>query len=131
MTTPADVIDRYFAIWNETDAAQRQDLIASTWDEQATYRDPMLAADGAGQIDAMVAGFHSQFSGLTFVQTGEVEHHHDRLRFTWDLLAPTGDRVAAGTDVAVLAADGRLLDVTGFFDHAPVLSDAVAEGTTA
>ena len=26
-----DLIDRYIAVWNETDAAARRDLIARTW----------------------------------------------------------------------------------------------------
>ena len=32
-----DLIDRYIAIWNETDAARRRDLIARTWTEDAAY----------------------------------------------------------------------------------------------
>ena len=125
------LVDRYLAIWNETDAGRRRELIAGTWAGSGRYTDPVFAAEGHAEIDAMVAGFHAQFSGLTFVHTGEVEAHHDRLRFTWDLLGPDGSRQAAGTDVAVVDDDGRLRDIAGFFDLAPVLPDAVAEGATA
>jgi hypothetical protein len=40
MTDINTSIDRYIAIWNETDAKRRQDLIAQTWTEDATYVDP-------------------------------------------------------------------------------------------
>ena len=131
METTTDVIDRYFAIWNETDADSRRALIAQTWTEGCRYTDPVAEAEEPDGIEAMVGGFQEQFPGLTFVRTGEPERHHDRIRFTWDLMHPEGDRIAAGTDVAVVSPDGRLHDVTGFFDQAPVLPDSVAEGATA
>jgi hypothetical protein len=40
MSTYTDVIDRYFAIWNETEPARRRSLIAKTWTESANYLDP-------------------------------------------------------------------------------------------
>jgi hypothetical protein len=40
------------------------------------------------------------------------------MRFTWQLVNENGDAVATGTDVAVVADDGRLRDVTGFLEAA-------------
>ncbi|HYH10737.1 MAG TPA: nuclear transport factor 2 family protein [Thermomicrobiales bacterium] len=130
MDTAMDVVERYLAIWNETDGARRRQLIERTWSEDGLYYDPVFATSGHDEIDAMVAGFHQQFPGLHFERVGEIEGHHDRLRFRWDLLDADGARQAAGTDVAVVSPDGLLLDVTGFFDVAPVLPDAVTEGAT-
>src|SRR5690606_3093215 len=110
---------------------RRRALIDETWSADGRYTDPVFVSEGHDEIDGMVGAFHQQFPGLTFVHTGEIESHHDRLRFTWDLLDATGERQAAGTDVAVVAPAGRLADVTGFFDLAPVLPGAVAEGATA
>jgi hypothetical protein len=125
------IVDRYIAIWNETDADRRRELISQTWADRCRYADPVAEVAGHDGIEAMVGGFQQQFPGLIFVHTGEIEAHHDRLRFSWDLLAPDGGRVAAGTDVAVVAEDGRLRDVAGFFDQAPVQPDAAMEGATA
>lgn len=130
MHTPHDVVERYLATWNETDATRRRELIAETWSPECYYVDPVFDASGPDEIDAMVEGFHAQFPGLRFQLVGEIETHHDRLRFRWDLLAANGEIQAAGTDVATLSSDGLLLDVTGFFDQAPVLPDAVTEGAT-
>ncbi len=51
------LIDRYIAIWNETDPDARRTLIEATWAEDATYTDPALNGAGRDGIDAMTAGF--------------------------------------------------------------------------
>jgi hypothetical protein len=131
MNNSTDLVDRYIAIWNEPDAGRRRELIVDTWAEDGRYIDPLFAVGGHDGVETMVSGFQQQFPGLTFARTGDVEQHHDRVRFTWDLLPPTGGRIAAGTDVAIVSPDGRLADVAGFFDQAPVLPDAALEGATA
>jgi hypothetical protein len=37
MSTMTELVDRYFAVWNETDAERRRTLIAQTWTEGASY----------------------------------------------------------------------------------------------
>jgi hypothetical protein len=124
MESTADLVRAYLAIWNEADAAARQAQIARTWTDDATYTDPLFDVAGHEGIEAMIAGFHAQFPGVTFRQIGEIEAHHDRVRFSWELVPAGGDTViAAGTDVGVIE-DGRLRSVTGFFDQAPVLETA-------
>jgi len=112
------VVDGYFAMWNETDPARRREVIAATWTSDARYVDPLFAADGPDALDAMVAAVHAQFPGHRFRPTGAVDAHHDRARWGWEIAGPDGaPLVAAGVDVAVLASDGRLREVTGFFEQ--------------
>ena len=120
MTDHDDLIARYLAVWNEPDPAARRDLIARTWSEGARYLDPALSAEGQEGVDAMVRAVHERFPGHRFRRVGAADAHHDRLRFGWEL-APEGGgpAVVRGVDFAVLAADGRLASVTGFFDAAP------------
>jgi hypothetical protein len=116
MSNVTTLVRTYFAIWNETDPAVRQTLIADAWAEDARYVDPLLDISGRAGVEAMVAGFQQQFPLVMFRQIGETEAHHDRIRFSWELVPAGSDTViAAGTDVAVIA-DGRLRSVTGFFD---------------
>ena len=121
MTSTTRVIDRYIAIWNETDPARRRDLIASTWTEDASYLDPLVAAEGADAIDATIAAVQQQFPGFTFRLGGPVDAHHNLARFTWEL-APKTDQeaIVVGFDVVVFAPDGRLQQVHGFLDKVPV-----------
>ena len=117
MNTLTDLIDRYIAAWNETDAERRRDLIARTWSEDARYLDPMLQGEGRQGIDAMIAAVQERYPGHRFRRTGEVESHHDRVRFTWDLAPEAGEPVVKGTDFGVVAVDDRLAAITGFFDE--------------
>jgi hypothetical protein len=118
-TTTVDVervVEGYFAMWNETDPARRREVIAATWVPVGSYVDPMFAAYGYAELDALVAGVHQRFPGHRFRLVGGVDAHHDRALWGWELAGPDGAApVAAGTDFAVLAADGRLGEVTGFF----------------
>ena len=120
MNDATQTIERYIAIWNETDAAARQALIARTWASDAAYRDPMMSSDGASGIDAMIAGVQAQFPGLVFRLTSLVDAHGSFARFSW-AAGPGLDAepVIAGTDFAVLADDSRLASVVGFLDLVP------------
>lgn len=113
-----EVVDGYFAMWNEIDTTRRREVIRKTWSEDGSYVDPMFSAEGPDALDAMVAGVHERFPGHRFRKTGAVEAHNDRARWGWELAGPEGGPpVAAGFDFAVLAPDGRLREVTGFFEQ--------------
>lgn len=114
----ADVVAGYFDLWNETDATARRAALAATWTADASYRDPLLAADGYDALDAMIAAVHAQYPGHRFAQTGPIDSYPGRARWPWALVGPGGTPIVAGLDVAVLAADGRLQAVTGFFGAA-------------
>jgi SnoaL-like domain len=118
MTQLTAVVDGYIAMWNETDPARRRSLIEQTWTEDGSYVDPNAEVSGADGIDALVAAVQEQFPGHRFVLASGPEVHHDRARFTWQLVGEGGDAVATGMDVAVVADDGRLRDVTGFLEAA-------------
>jgi hypothetical protein len=119
MTDPTDLIDRYIAIWNETDGERRRTLIARTWTEGARYVDPLIRGDGPSGIDAMVAGVQARFPGHRFRRTTPVDAHNGHVRFGWHLAPDGGPALAAGVDFGVIAGDGRLETITGFLDHAP------------
>ena len=113
-----EVVAGYFALWNETDAAARRDALAATWAAEASYRDPLLAAEGYDALDAMIAAIHAQYPGQRFHLVGAIDAYPGRARWGWALVGPDGTPIVAGLDVAVLAEDGRLRAVTGFFEAA-------------
>ena len=119
MTDHSDLIDRYIAAWNATDAAERRMLVAATFSDTATYRDPLMQSDGHAGIEAMIAGVQDRFPEHRFRRAGAVDAHHDYLRFSWELAPAGGEAFVKGTDFAVLAAEARLAAVTGFFDLLP------------
>jgi len=119
MSDVKDLVDRYIAIWNDTNTASRRALIARTWTEDARYIDPMMQSDGQAGIDTMIASVQQRFPDFRFSLLGQPDAHADRLRFCWALGPQGGEAVVKGTDFAVLSADGRLHAVTGFLDQVP------------
>jgi hypothetical protein len=118
MNDLTDLVDRYIAMWNETDPARRRDLIARTFTKTASYVDPVLQGDGPTGIDAMVQAVQQRYPGYRFRRTSDVDAHHGRVRFSWSLAPEGGPVFVDGIDVGVVA-ENRLQAITGFFDHAP------------
>src|SRR5919199_1200038 len=106
MSNLIDLIDRYIAMWNETDAERRRDLIARTWTEDASYVDPAMQGEGPAGIETMVRGVQERFPGHRFRRTGDVSSVRDRIRFSWELAPKDGPALVAGTDFGIVAADG-------------------------
>jgi SnoaL-like domain len=117
VSTVTQLIDRYIAMWNETDGKSRRDLIAAVWTDDAIYVDPVLQADGHAGIDTMVQAVHQRFPGHRFRRTSEVDTHHDRVRFNWQLAPESGAPAVEGVDFGVMSGE-RLQAITGFFNQA-------------
>jgi hypothetical protein len=113
-----DLVDRYIAVWNETDAAKRQALIARTFTPDTYFLDPIQEGAGRDGIEALVAGVQERFPGYRFRRAGAADGFRDRVRFRWELAPEGGEALVEGTDFATVA-DGRLAAVTGFFDRLP------------
>jgi len=113
------VAEHYIAVWNETDAERRLELLETHWTEDARYVDPLAQARGRPQISALVGGVQQRFPGFRFALKGQPDAHGDRLRFSWTLGPSGAEDLIEGTDFAQLEA-GRLQSVTGFLDKVPV-----------
>lgn len=118
MTDLNQIIDHYFAAWNETDRARRLDHIVKAWTPGGRYVDPLSDVEGHDGFDEMLAGLQGQYPGHTVKRTSAIEQHHDVVRFEWEIVAPDGNTFVTGVDVATLADDGRLHEITAFFGTA-------------
>lgn len=114
-----ELIDRYLSGWNETDPERRRELIAAAWSEAGSYADPVLSATGHAELDGMLAAVQARFPGFRIRQTGAPDAFGNRFRFTWELGPEGAEAPIAGTDFGMVAADGRLQSITGFFDRVP------------
>ncbi|MGN6230066.1 MAG: nuclear transport factor 2 family protein [Trinickia sp.] len=119
MTAHLELVDRYFAAWNEMDAVRRRALIADTWAEDASYVDPLLAGKGHDGIDAMIGAVHERFPQHRFRLNAGADGFGNYVRFSWDLVAPGGEAIVKGSDFGVIDAAGRFASVTGFLDAVP------------
>jgi hypothetical protein len=115
-----EIVERYLAAWNETDAVKRRSLVDGLWAADASYTDPLADAHGRAEIDGLIGAVQQQFPEFVFTLGGAVDAHHDQARFSWHL-GPAGaaEPVVIGFDVAVLDGDGQLRSVYGFLDKVP------------
>jgi hypothetical protein len=110
-----NVIDTYLDALNEDDDAARAALVARAFTEDATFADPLLEAAGHDEIAGLAPVVQAQFPAARFRRTTEVDAHHEYIRFGWELRAEDGSVIVAGVDAGVIAADGRLRRIVGFF----------------
>ena len=114
------VVDKYIAVWNETDASARRKKIDDLWAQNGVYVDPLASVTGRDGFDQVVGGAQGQFQGLTFVRGRTFDEHHNVVRFTWELVPAAGaEAIVIGFDVAALDDDGLISSVHGFIDKMP------------
>ncbi|QUQ68115.1 nuclear transport factor 2 family protein [Kutzneria sp. CA-103260] len=120
MTDANAVVRRYVEIWNQPDGALRAKAAAELLTADCRFVDPIADVTGPDALAAVVGGVHERFPGHRLQQLGEVDAHHDVLRFTWELVPDGGgESLVIGTDVLALTEDGRVAGIDGFFDKAP------------
>jgi hypothetical protein len=113
------IAHRYIALWNETDAERRRQMLESGWSADARYVDPVMQARGHAEIDTLVDAVHQRFPGFRFALAGAADAHGDNLRFSWTLGPSDAADLIEGTDFAQVDG-GKLQSVTGFLDKVPV-----------
>lgn len=110
------IVEKYLAAWNEREAGARRAAVEAVFAPHAAYKDPLMQGAGHEGLDAMIAGAQGHFPGHRFELAGTPVSLNDMVRFSWTLGVPGANPVARGTDMAVVAGDGRLVSVTGFLD---------------
>lgn len=114
--TPEFLWDRYASIWSSEPAVRAQELAACLADE-CSYCDANGLIEGRAALSAYMGGFQQTVKGGKF-EILSVIHHHDRMLAEWRLLGPGGAVLQTGRSFAIVAGDGRLRSITGFFDSA-------------
>jgi hypothetical protein len=119
MTDVTTTVDTYLEAYSEPDATRRNELLEKVFAADGQLIDPPLDASGRQGISDMVGAVLGQFPGHRFRRSSGIDSHHDAVRYGWELVAPDGTVSLTGVDVALLADDGRLQRVTGFFGDLP------------
>lgn len=97
---------------------RREEIIAQTYTENATYLDPLMQGEGHAGINTMIEAARAQLSGLRFERVGSLDAHNGHLRFSWKLAPEGGEALYRGTDIATVE-EGRFSSVLGFLDPVP------------
>ena len=114
-----EMVERYLAAWNETDASRRRKLVDELWAEDGSYTDPLADAHGRAEIAGLIGAVQQQFPDFVFTLGGPVDAHPEQARFSWHLGPSGAEPVVIGFDVAVLNGGGQIRSVYGFLDKVP------------
>jgi hypothetical protein len=112
--TPDRLWQRYSRIWS-ADRATRGAELQACLANACSYCDVNGLIEGHEALSNYMEGFQQSVKGGNF-RIKSVIHHHDRMLAEWELLGPDGVVLRTGRSFAILAGDGRLASITGFFD---------------
>lgn len=124
LTALTALVDAHLSAYTDPDASRRTAVVQRIWAASGQLVDPPLAASGHAQIGQQAEQLLAQFPHHHFVRSSGIDSHHGMARYGWHLVNPAGGVVLEGIDIAQIDADGRLLQVTGFFGPLPALETA-------
>lgn len=105
----------YTQAWGESDPAKRLRLFEQSLSPECWYIDPLADVQGYEQLAAYMTELHKNVRGVRFVTTSFKTHHQHSLTH-WNMVDGTGQVLSRGVSYGRYGADGRLLQMTGFYE---------------
>lgn len=118
-TNVTEIVDTYLESLGEPDPARRAAMVERAWAPAGRYVDPPRDLSGYEAIEAAIFDSLGRHPGGTFRRTTPVDAHHEYARFGWEFAGADGAILLTGLDIAVVAEDGRLSTIIGFFGDQP------------
>jgi len=117
-------VQTYEALWSETDATRRAELIAKCLDEDAEIVGPGYLLRGHQVIAEQAARFQREQPGSTPTIASGIDAHSGWARFAVAVEAADGTVIARGLDIVEVGANGRIRRVITFWGALPTLAPA-------
>ena len=123
-----DALVAYWTAWNECDLERiRSHLVVAVTDD-VEWNDPRDSFVGIDELEQAIRRLRTSKPEYAFVIASEIDCHHDRLRYRWDMVR-NGRILMEGLDVVTLQSSsgdpssGRIARVDGFFGHPTPIDD--------
>jgi uncharacterized protein YndB with AHSA1/START domain len=111
----ADTVDAWFRLWAEKNPATRATAIGALAVPAVVFRDRYSLTQGADDLSAHIGATQQFMPGLSLERRGPVRHCQGTVLADWAAVGPDGSERGSGSNVFVMAADGRVAAVTGFW----------------
>ena len=115
-------VDRYLSMWNEPDPVRRRQLIEALWTPDCANFTKTMEVRGHDALEKRVRLSWEKWgrdAGCLF-HLRHHDSHHGALRVTWEMVnAGDGKLRAVGTEILLLAADGRIREDYQFIEPGP------------
>jgi hypothetical protein len=107
--------ETYTRSWSETDASKQLQLFEQCLNPNCVYTDPLIQATGYVQLSGYMLELHKNVPGVRFVTT-DFKHHHDHSLTHWNMVNSSGNILSQGASYGLYGTDGRLIQMTGFYE---------------
>jgi SnoaL-like domain len=112
-----DALVSYWTAWNEPEPDRIRQHLVSAVTPNVEWNDPRDSFVGLAELEAAIRRLRTSKPDYWFVIASEIDHHHDRLRYRWDMTR-NGRTLMEGLDVVTLEpSSGLIARVDGFFGH--------------
>ena len=106
----------YQAAWSAMPSDDRRALLVTSVDERCVYSDPTSNCDGIDALVAHIEQSQKKMPGARFQNDKFLDHHEHGLS-EWTMFDGKGAKVTTGTGYARFGPDGRMTQMTGFFEQ--------------
>jgi hypothetical protein len=115
MIVQKNMWEMYTSAWSEPDAAKRLELFEKSLSPHCDYADPLIQTGGYRALSGYMAELQKNVPGIKFVTTA-FKTHHNRSLAHWNMVDGNGNLLAPGISFLNHSVDGRLVEMSGFFD---------------
>lgn len=77
----------YWSAWNETDLDRVPEHLARAVTQDVEWNDPRDSFVGITELEDAIRSLRTSKPGYRFVIASEVDHHHHRFRYRWDMVS--------------------------------------------
>gem|GEM_PF-1544518 len=113
----------YWTAWNESDLDRVRTHLASAVTSDVEWNDPRDSFVGIDELEAAVRRLRTSKPDYVFTIASEIDQHHDRLRYRWNMTRKNRTLMEGLDVVTVEPSTGLLARVDGFFGHPTPIAD--------
>ena len=106
------VVDAWFALWTEPDAAAREAGLRRIAAPEVKFRDRYSRLDGIDEIVAHIGASQRFMPGMGLERKGDVRHCQGTVLADWVARSSDGQAKTSGTSVLVFGLDVKIESVT-------------------
>lgn len=101
--------------WNERDSTKMRALVEDSVTTDVTFTDPQYAIIGREAFIEMMESFHERVGEVLLNRTSVIDMHHDRARYSWEIIWPDGACFEGFDSVAINIEQMKICRIDGFF----------------
>ena len=110
-----DALVSYWTAWNETDLEAVPGHLVTAVTDDVEWNDPRDSFVGRAALSEAIRSLRTSKPEYRFTVASEIDHHHDRFRYRWDMVS-RGRVLMEGVDIVTTEPEtGLIRRVDGFF----------------